>query len=87
VKRHFNKVGVRHRRPTIGFIPIRVIRVIRGCTSPASGALAPHPEAERLPYNAFFFRGLRTNSPPQFGQTAPIAFVQGAQNVHSWVQM
>jgi hypothetical protein len=31
-------------------------------------------------------RGRRPNSPPQFGQTAAMASVQGEQNVHSKLQ-
>ena len=34
-----------------------------------------------------FFLGLRTNSPPQFGQTLCLSSVHGAQNVHSYTQM
>ena len=46
-------------------------------------------QAMRLPYNspAFPLLGRRTNSPPQFGQTAFIAFVHSRQNVHSYVHM
>ena len=34
-----------------------------------------------------FLFGLRTNSPPQFGQTLCLSSVHGAQNVHSYTQM
>jgi hypothetical protein len=38
-------------------------------------------------YNRFPLLGRRTNSPPQFGQTPCMAFVQSPQKVHSNVQM
>ncbi len=42
----------------------------------------------RRPYNSFSLRrGLRTSSPPQFGQIASIAAAHAAQNVHSKLQM
>ena len=40
------------------------------------------------PYNFLSFRrGLRTNSPPQFGQMLFISFEQFSQKVHSYEQM
>jgi hypothetical protein len=46
--------------------------------------------AERRRYNggeSMRFRGRRTNSPPQFGQTAFISSAHSRQKVHSYVQM
>jgi hypothetical protein len=71
-------------------LPDQAPAAVAGIVDPGWASLAPRPYPTGITdagYNkgAFAFPrlGLRTNSPPQFGQTLDMPAAQGPQKVHS----